>query len=157
MTWNRATQMGDLDGEGDDAAQGVEAHLAVELHHFLLAPLGVLVLLLDFLELGLHFLHGAGGAQLANGEREGGQTDEDGEGDDGQPEIVEQDVGEDDQGVDHGVDEQVVPDESHARRLALVRVEQALAVAVALREDLADAATADASAPEDALVVAEDD
>ena len=84
--------------------------LAVEAHRLLrgLCPV-VLVPLLHLLDLGLELAHCLHLLALLEGKRNHGHADDDGEGDDRQPEVVEEDVVEQDEAVDHRPHDDGVP------------------------------------------------
>src|SRR5206468_2238506 len=91
------------------AAERVEAHLFVELHHLFLAALRVLVLLLDLLDLRLGGLHGACRLELPDGEGNRREPKEECEEDDGEPELTEDKDIEKDQRGDQGCDKERIP------------------------------------------------
>ena len=84
---------GYLKEHGPEAPRGAYPHLFVQLHllfgQALLVP-GVF--LLQFQELGLHSGHGSGGAELLQSERQQYQADEDREEDDGDAEVLEEEI-----------------------------------------------------------------
>ena len=80
---------GELHEDGQTAAHGVHAVGPVQLHHFALhGLLVVLILLLDLLHHGLELLHLLHGLEALAGERPEDDLDEDGQGDDGEAPVA---------------------------------------------------------------------
>ncbi len=102
---------GELDEQGAEAADGVDAGLPVHLHGFLGDPLGVsLVLVPQLLHLGLKGGHGAHLPDLPEGQGSGEYADDDGEGNDGEAHVAEQHGVQEHQTVDHGPQDALIPD-----------------------------------------------
>lgn len=86
----------------------------IDLHGFLGQPLFVLpVLLLKFLQLGLHGSHSLGGTDLLQRQRCHRQSDDDREKDDRHSEVIEQHVVQHDEAVQHRFDKQEIPQLGH--------------------------------------------
>ena len=108
----QADQDGHLNDQRAQAADGVHAALAVQPHGFLGDPLAVaLVALLDLADPGLHPGHGAHLPQLAHGQGNGHHAHQRGEHDDGDAHLGEAQHIQHQQGVEHGPDDHLIPDE----------------------------------------------
>ena len=98
-----------LDQHRPQAAQWVHSALAVQLHRLLGNPRPIIAVpLLDSLHPRLKGAHGPHLPGLLQGQRQRGQPDQHGEGDDGEPELIEEDPVQQRQAVDHGVNNQNV-------------------------------------------------
>ena len=108
----QANQNGHLDDQRAEAADGVDAALAVQSHRLLRDPLAVaLVALLDFPDPRLHSGHRPHLPQLLDGKRDGHHPHQDGENDDGDAHLCEAEHIQHQQGVQHGPNDHLVPDE----------------------------------------------
>lgn len=100
----------ELDEHRTQAAERVDPILAVELHRLLRSALSVaLVFLLDLLHQRLERAHRLDLATLLDSERDHHHPHKQGEGNDRDAEISEQVVVEQDQRVDHRLDDHEVP------------------------------------------------
>ena len=108
----QADQDRHLNDQRPQAADGVDTALAVQPHGFLGDPLAVaLVPLLDLADPGLHRRHRAHLSQLAHGQRNGQHAHQRGEHDDGDAHLGEAQHIQHQQGVEHGPDDHLIPDE----------------------------------------------
>ena len=108
----QADQDGHLDDQRAQAANGVDAALAVQPHGLLGNPLAVaLVALLDFADPRLHGGHRAHLPQLLDGQRDGHHPHQHGERDDGDAHLGKAQHVQHQQGVEHRPDDHLVPDE----------------------------------------------
>ena len=102
---------GKLDEHRPQAPQGIHALLLVEPHGLLGEALPVLgVAGLKLLELGLERGHHLELAALLDRQRDHYRAYDQGEDDDAEPEAIEEDAVQQHQAVDHGVDNDPVPD-----------------------------------------------
>ncbi len=102
---------GQLHHQRAEAANRANAGLPVELHGFLgnARPVAT-VTFLDLPHSGLQFAHPPHLANLLQGQGKGYQPHQDGEGDDGQPHVVEADHVQHHQGVEHRANDYFVPE-----------------------------------------------
>jgi len=102
---------GKLHYQRAEAANRAYAGFAVELHGFLgnAGPVAA-VTFLDLAHAGLQFAHAPHLANLLQGQGKGYQPHQDGEGDNGQPHVVEADHVQHHQGVEHGANDYFVPE-----------------------------------------------
>ena len=108
----QADKDGHLDDQWAQAANGVDAALAVKPHGLLGDPLAVaLVALLDFPDSRLHGSHRPHLPQLLDGQRDGHHAHQHGERDDGDAHLGEAQDVQHQQGVEHRPDDHLVPDE----------------------------------------------
>ena len=107
----KADPDGELDEHRPQAPQGVHAVLLVHAHGLLGEALPVLgVFGLKLLELGLEPGHGLELAALLHRQRDHYRAHDQGEDDDAEPKAVEEDAIQQHQAVDHGLDNDQVPD-----------------------------------------------
>ena len=112
MAQKRPMKMGIWITSGPRQPTGLTPHLLVELHHFLAAQLGiVLVLLVDLLDARLQPLELPRLPQLPDHERVGERSNDDGERDDGEAEVGPQPDVEHEQAVGHRFGDDLVPEQ----------------------------------------------
>jgi len=102
-----------LDHEGAKTPDGADPGILVEFHGLLGYPGAVvLIALLNFLHLGLQGGHVAYLPDLFQGQRHRQQPHYEGEDDDGQAHLIPENDVQDQQGVDHGPDDYLIPEET---------------------------------------------
>ena len=108
----QADQDGHLDDQRAQAADGVHAAFAVQSHRLLGYPLAVpLVALLDFPDPGLQAGHCPHLPQLSDGQGYGHHPHQHGENDDGDAHLCQAEHIQHQQGVQHGPNDHLIPDE----------------------------------------------